>query len=330
MSGHKTTHSQTERYQIIDRLISSGVCPSFKTILKTIQVELEDRKFSEPSLHRDLKYMKDYLEAPIIYKRKENGYDYSHPYNFPLKNLTEHELVVIAVIKKFLEKYDDSNPLYNEARKVLSKLYPSTDKIDLSSRFVISKGPKPVINNEVFGKVLEAIVKNLEIDFVYRSKWEPGQNHRIVKPCQLIVDNGQIFLYAAGVRKDLKTRLYNLNRMHEVTIMYDHPFELPPDYKFEESFEKGRFGAFQYDEEYDFKIEVYGEARNRLHECIWADNQQLEEFPKDGKTVILFSSSQWIPIEQWLLSFGANAKPLEPDWLVDWWKTEIQKMMQKI
>ena len=35
-------------------------------------------------------------------------------------------------------------------------------QIDLETRFVISKGPKPVINNEVFEKVLEMfkILKN--------------------------------------------------------------------------------------------------------------------------------------------------------------------------
>ena len=35
-----------------------------------------------------------------------------------------------------------------------------------------------------------------------------------------------------------------------------------------------------------------------------------------------------IPIQQWLLSFGADAMPLEPDWLVENWRNEIKKMAE--
>ena len=94
-----------------------------------------------------------------------------------------------------------------------------------------------------------------------------------------------------------------------------------------EDFEQGRFGPFQYDESYDFKIAFFGRvARKRIHRFIWADDQQLEEFPQEEKTIMTFSSSQWIPIQQWLLSFGADAMPLEPDWLVENWRNEIKKM----
>lgn len=74
---------------------------------------------------------------------------------------------------------------------------------------------------------------------------------------------------------------------------------------------------------------MYGDSRNTLYESIWADDQVLESFPNEEKIVISFTSSQWIPIQKWLLSFGADAEPLEPDWFVDWWKTETEKMYKK-
>ena len=71
-------------------------------------------------------------------------------------------------------------------------------------------------------------------------------------------------------------------------------------------------------------------ARKRVHKYIWADDQKLEDFPQEEKSILSFSSSQWIPIQQWLLSFGGDAIPLEPDWFVENWKSEIKKMTKNV
>ena len=71
---HKTTHIQTDRYKIIDSIISSGKTKSFEEILKKMRENLSDRKYSASTLHRDLKYMHDSLGAPLCYDRKQNGY----------------------------------------------------------------------------------------------------------------------------------------------------------------------------------------------------------------------------------------------------------------
>ena len=114
--------------------------------------------------------------------------------------------------------------------------------------------------------------------------------------------------------------------MHDVRIVPGSSFELPDNFRFHEKEEMARFGAFQYDEYYDYKIEFYGEARSGIHEYVWSDNQVIEEDRKHNKTTISFTSSQWEPVFQWVLSFGAGARPLEPDWFVEQWKEEIKKM----
>ena len=125
-------------------------------------------------------------------------------------------------------------------------------------------------------------------------------------------------------------RLYKLSEMHNVEFVKSRTFDLPSNFRFHEDFEEGRFGAFQYDEAYDFRIEFSGQARSTVRECIWSDNQKIEENQKEGTTVISFTSSQWIPIFRWLLSFGENARPLEPGWLVEQWKESIEKMYKNL
>lgn len=330
MAGHKTSHSQLERYQIIDRVISSNVAPSFDYLLRILRVELKSPQLSPASVHRDLTYMKQELGAPIIYNRKKNGYIYASPYTLPVTRLNPRDLTVLAILKKSIANFGEESPLYNTVIDVLERTYPQADDKLVTDRIYVAKSPRPVFEKDVYDKVLYAIRENLCLDFVYRSKWEPGKNHRIVKPCQLIMDKGHLYLYAADEKDNSKIRLYSFSRMQEVQVLTGMHFDLPENYRFAEDFEEGRFGAFQYDEAYDFKIEVYGEARNYLHESVWSENQQLEEFPDEQKTVISFTTSQWIPVEHWLLSFGSGAKPLEPDWFVDWWKDEIKKIVENL
>ena len=179
-------------------------------------------------------------------------------------------------------------------------------------------------------KVLEAIKNNYLLDFNYFSKWEPEERHRKVMPFQLVFDDGSLYLYGASKNPRVPgPRLYKLSKMHDVQVITSKTFELPANFRFHENFEKGRFGAFQYDEAYDFKLEFSGDARSIVRECIWADNQIIEENQKAATTTISFTSSQWIPIFRWLLSFGENARPLEPDWLVEQWKESVRKMAKK-
>jgi len=149
-------------------------------------------------------------------------------------------------------------------------------------------------------------------------------------PFQLVFDAGSLFLYGAGIKTPDNPRLFKLSKMHNVEILYSNTFTLPQNFRFREAFETGRFGAFQYDEEYEFAIEFYGEARSTIRENIWADNQTIEIDKKEGAVKLVFTTSQWIPVLRWVLSFGANARPLEPDWFVEEWKTNIIKLFDFI
>ena len=201
----------------------------------------------------------------------------------------------------------------------------------IRDRFYIAPRPKQLIDKGVEEKILEAIKNNYLLDFNYFSKWEPEERHRKIMPFQLVFDSGSMYLYGASKNPRVPgPRLYKLSKMHNVELIKSRNFELPANYRFRENFEGGRFGAFQYDEAYDFKLEFSGGARSTVRECIWSDNQIVEENQKEGTTVISFTSSQWIPIFRWLLSFGENARPLEPDWLVEQWKESIEKMYKNL
>ena len=349
MSGHKTTHTQLERFRLIDSLFADCEVIPFETILDSLRLELRDDLLSESSIRRDFRYMKNELGAPITYNRKKNGWYYSKPFKLPSQGFSEDELLCLELIRKLLGQNSNDDFLYKAFDELLKKIAPSglineSEKVMANSensevkpaettlldRFFIAPRPKQLIDEGVVEKVIEAIKHNYLLDFNYFSRWEPEERHRKIMPFQLVFDGGSMFLYGAASRDKIPNpRLFKLSKVHNVQVITSSTFELPDNFHFREVFEKGRFGAFQYDEAYDYKIQFSGDARNIIHEYIWADNQIIEENQKDGTTIISFTSSQWIPVFKWLLSFGENACPLEPDWLVEQWKQTVRKMAEK-
>ena len=347
MPGHKTTHTQLERFRLIDSMLADGEVLAFEKILDSLRLELRDDLLSDSSLRRDFRYMKNELGAPLAYDKKLHGWHYTKPFKLPAEAFSDDEILYLKLIRGLMNQNSNDDFLYKAFDKLLNKISPSSHtelsrhaeqshhaelvSASLTDRFYIAPRPKQLIDEGVVEKVLEAVKNNYLLDFNYFSKWEPEERHRKIMPFQLVFDGGSMFLYGAASRdKSPNPRLFNLSKMHDVQVITSRTFELPSNFRFREAFEKGRFGAFQYDEAYDYKIEVTGEARNIVREYIWADNQIIEENQKEGITTISFTSSQWIPIFRWLLSFGENACPLEPDWLVEQWKQTVEKMVKKI
>ena len=364
MPGHKTTHTQLERFRLIDSMLADGEVLSFENILDSLRLELRDDLLSDSSLRRDFRYMKNELGAPLAYDKKLHGWHYTKPFKLPAEAFSDDEVLYLKLIRELVNQNSNDDFLYKAFDKLLNKITPEKEPVEhvnadaepmnaeatpknavvehkeavvepiettLQDRFYIAPRPKQLIDETVVEKILEAIKNNYLLDFNYFSKWEPEERHRKIMPFQLVFDCGSLYLYGASKNPKVPgPRLYKLSKMHNVQVITSHTFELPDNFRFHEEFEKGRFGAFQYDEAYDFKIEFSGDARSIVRECIWADNQIIEENQKAGTTTISFTSSQWIPIFRWLLSFGENARPLEPDWLVEQWKESIRKMSEKV
>ncbi len=337
MPGHKTTHTQLERFRLIDSMLSDGEVLPFENILDSLRLELRDDLLSDSSLRRDFRYMKNELGAPLAYDKKRHGWHYTKPFKLPAEGFSDDEILYLELIRGLVNQNSNDDFLYKAFDKLLDKITPVSStpshaelvSASIQDRFYIAPRSKQLVDEGVVEKILEAIKNNYLLDFNYFSKWEPEERHRKVMPFQLVFDDGSLYLYGASKNPRVPgPRLYKLSKMHNVKVLISHTFELPSNFRFREAFEKGRFGAFQYDEAYDFKIEFSGDARSIVRECIWADNQEIEEESDSGKTIISFSSSQWIPIFRWLLSYGENARPLEPDWFVEDWKNSIKKMYE--
>ena len=174
--------------------------------------------------------------------------------------------------------------------------------------------------------MLEALQNNLIIEFDYKGRWNTEITHRRVRPYQILMDEGQCLLFGYSEERKAE-RLFVLNRMCNLAVPDEH-FELPENFEFSSRCGGGKFGAFMGDEVYDFVIDFYGDACSYVKECVWADNQELVDYTDEEKTRMTFSSTQWLKVLEWVLSQGANAIPVSPDWFVDEWKSAVGGMAE--
>ena len=297
-----------ERLVGIHKKIKSGSYPNTKQLAE----EFNSGK-GIATISRDIEFLRDRFGAPIEYDYEHRGYFYTSDFEMPLNAISPDAMISLFAAKIMLSHFKDS-PLYSEICSSINLLANSghEENDELLKRIALSPNPLPIniIEENVWKTILHSLRNNLKIEFDYIGLWNPENTHRKVHPYQLVMDNGNCFLYGFSEER-------NENRL----------FSLPKDFEFEKHCGGGKFGSFSYNESEHYKIEFYENARQMLKDFVWAEDQKLYDDELRNCTTIEFSSTQYLKIEEWILSQGCYAKPLEPEWLVNEWKAHIKGMM---
>ena len=219
------------------------------------------------------------------------------------------------------------SPLYQEISDVIDFVTDTQmhNQSDILNRIAVPPTPKVVIDESAWKEILSAIKQNKVLEFDYNGRWNTNTTHRKVHPYQILLDEGMYYLFGyAEERKD--ERLFCLNRMKNLTVT-NESFTLPQNYDFTSRCGGGKFGSFMTDQIETYVIDFYGDARQYVKDCIWADDQEITENNDEDTTSITFSSSQSLKVREWVLAQGMNTKPIEPEWFVEDWKEQIRGMM---
>lgn len=325
MAGIKrktVNHPQLIRISKIHKKILSHSYPNSNELAKELET-------SVVTISRDIEFMRDSLLAPIAYDAFERGYYYYENFDMPNYSLSDKDVEVLASAKMLLSHFKDT-PLYDDAKNIidlLSQTVIKNNEPEYIKRIAIPARPQIKYDKLIWNTLWDAIKQNKIVEFDYNGRWNTETTHRRVRPYQLLMDDG-IFLFGYAEERNAE-RIYSITRIKNLVIT-DEEFELPEDYMFENRCGGGKFGAFFTDEEHEFTIEFYGDARPAIREMVLADDENFEEDDKRDATTVTFSSTQYYRIEEWLLSFGCNAKPISPDWFVEDWKWEIKEMMKQV
>lgn len=319
-----------ERLIIIHNAIKSGLYPDNLRLQRLYCEQTGYSKVGEATINRDIDMLRTYFNAPLEFDRQKGGYYYSDDnFEFALNNISSEDVFYLSAAKTLLSSFE-GNPVYKAISDVIDFVI-DTQRIGKSSllkRIAVPPVPKVITDEEVWKKVLRSLQENLIVEFDYNGRWNSETTHRRIAPYQILMDDGMCFLFGYDLNKDAE-RMFYLNRIKNLIITQEH-FDLPEDFEFHSRSGGGKFGAFMTEDSVDFVIDFYGEARQYVKDCIWADNQKITDIEEEEKTRIEFTSTQWLKVKEWILAQGENAIPRSPQWFVDSWKNTVLEMNENL
>jgi len=250
----------------------------------------------------------------------------------PSLNLTTTELHALYMCRSFAQHLL-GHRFMEEATRGLEKgraLLPQ--KTRFSSHHFASYKPGTIDytpHQESIRTLLEAMEKSRVCKISYRTVMAKKSKTFYIKPYRLFSHQDTVYLHAGLARKP--GQLYKepafdpLLAVHRIqkADLDERLFKFPEDYDFEKIFNRN-FGVIK-EEAFEVKVEFTGFAAGFVAERIWSPDQRIQQLP-GGKIHLSFSASSKPELVAWLLSFGDEARLLEPDWLVEKVKGQITRM----
>ena len=301
-----------ERMLRIHQAVQTGKFPNATTLAAEIEVVVK-------TIHRDIAFMRDRMGLPIVFDTKHNGYRYTGEVSsFPSLQLTEGELFALCVAEKALEQYRGTSfekPLLSALRKMEQSL-PDTISInlgELGEAISFRTSAEPILNLEIFDALAKATSQHKQLELDYRKAGSAAPEKRIVDPYHLANINGEWFLFAFDhLRKDIRTFVPARIKSAKQT---GQTFQRPQGFSLEKRL-RNSFGVHSGAGQYQVVLRFTPQVADYIREKRWHDSQQQREL-KDGGVELRLRLSSLIEIERWVLSWGQNARVLQPAELVE-------------
>jgi predicted DNA-binding transcriptional regulator YafY len=143
---------------------------------------------------------------------------------------------------------------------------------------------------------------------------KPAKNYDLA-PKKLLAYQGslRVFAWIVDGRTPARAKydspaLFSVQRFTMVRLLEKSSRHLP-----EPPIEEGVFGLMA-DEAFTAKVSFQSDAAAYVEERTWSADQNFEHRP-DGSLVLTFQARSHLEVLSWVLSFGAQAEILAPDWL---------------
>ncbi len=311
--------SQMERILYIDRAIHNcGNFISAKEAASHFEVSVRQIK-------RDIEYMRNRMNAPIVYSAEHRAYCYEKEFN-DLEFAGQDCIFAYLSLESILRSRSYSS-LFRE--NLISKFEEQIpcDYRELSQKISYQLPQSQYINEESFEIICNSMLKKLCLKINYTDS-QGNSSSRSIEAHRLVNYSGSWYIVAFD--KDKKSlRTFNIPRISSLKLTKEK-FDLHAenfDDEIKEFSSKG-FGIFFGKKTVNVKIKFSGSSKQIVSSQIWHEKQKIL-FENDF-LILEVPVASFTEILGKILSFGNTAIPLEPPELVTLWKTEIKKMSELI
>ncbi|MES2956656.1 MAG: WYL domain-containing protein [Pseudomonadota bacterium] len=183
---------RTERFYKIEMLIRSRGSVSFVALMDELGV-------SRATLKRDLEYLRDRLDAPIVYDRFANGYSMRPDardqrqvrHELPGVWFSEREIHALLTMHQLIQGLDEGGVLARHLQPLLDKLHGMLGTSDAEAREMMKRvkilgaARRPVMGRH-FELIGSALTQRRRVQMQYYVRSRREQTERSVSPQRLV------------------------------------------------------------------------------------------------------------------------------------------------
>ena len=284
-------------------------------------------EISVKTAQRDIEFMRERLNCPLIYDKTRKGYYYEDDtFSLPLMYLSSAELSSLLVARKLLQDISGSC-IAGEITSAVEKITTIITRHTVNSALIdevlsfhlIEYSPAP---EETFRKVLEASLKKRSLSFIYSSPARKDRTERIVDPYHLFNYMGTWHLAAyCHMRKDLRD--FRIGRIEDALVL-DETFTVRGNFNFSDYF-RSSFGLYKGKSAKLVTIRFAPEKAKWIRDQIWHRDQK-EKVLTDGSLELSFPVADFSEISREVLKHGSGVEVVKPEGLRRMIRTEAEKI----
>jgi predicted DNA-binding transcriptional regulator YafY len=319
--------SQTERILYIDRVLrSKGRITTAET---ATHFEVSTRQ-----IKRDIEYLRDRFNAPLVYDAKIRAYCYDRA--FRDLQFADQKMVLFYVILKSLSENEHYIPVYSEEIISNFEQLVASDYLPVCNKISFQIPQTDLLDPEYFMTVCDALRDRSCLQIIYLNV-KGSMSERIIEPEHIINYGGNWYMICWDRLKS-SLRTFHFSRIMSMQLTGTPFTDHTTDWHSEEfssydeelhSYISGSFGIFKGKTLALARIRFYGPAIHIVKTQIWHPSQSvIEDREKDGTSYLEMSVpvANYTEILSRILAFGSQARPLEPPELCHLWKKEIKAM----
>ena len=305
---------RTERFYKIEMLIRGRGSVSFAELRAELEV-------SPATLKRDLDYLRSRMNAPIVYERSANGYQFetSQPgaaeraHELPGLWFSEKEIHALLTMHQLIRGLDADGVLGRHLQPLLDKLHgmlgaSESEARELMSRIRILGAAQRPVAARFFEGVGSALLKRQRLELSYFSRGRQTESLRSVSPQRLTHWRNTWYLDAWCHASD-GLRRFALDAVREARLLDEPALDMPLA-ALEAELDAG-YGAYTGSKVQWATLWFSAEAAQWVAHEQWHPLQQLKR-RKDGSLELRLPYTDPTELAMDLLRHGDQAEVLAP------------------
>src|SRR5471032_43260 len=328
---------RTERFYRIELLIKRQAGVSFDQLLSELEV-------SPATLKRDLQYLRDRMDAPIVYARDENVYRFADnagaseavagraggkSHELPGVWFSEKELHALLTMHQLIAGLDDGGVLGRHLQPLLDKLHgmlgASGDEAQsLMRRVRIVNPAKRAVASRWFEEAVSAVLSRRRLLISYYTRSKRSESERVLSPQRLLHYRNTWYL-DAWCHASEGLRRFALDAVRSAKVLDEPARELPmPDV--EKALDQG-YGIFGGARLRWATLHFSAEAAQWVAQEEWNPQQQLKP-QADGSLRMRIPYSEHTELVMDVLRHGPNVRVVSPPELVEQVRDQLEETLQ--